>query len=156
MYYIIRNTSHYIAQALVLDLQGEGVNFDNLWSGPGIPFGGSLIMMTLDIFLYACLAYYLDSVIPSTFFFHGDFCDHLKFHCKFQIISAYFIKRIQSQCSLSIKSNVKFDPLGEYGTKKPPWFCFVPGFWCQRKVQRVSANNNISDIYESPTKTCIT
>lgn len=54
-------------QALVLDLQGEGVNFDNLWSGPGIPFGGSLIMMTLDIFLYACLAYYFDSVIPSTF-----------------------------------------------------------------------------------------
>lgn len=50
----------------MLDLQGEGVNFDNLWSGPGIPFGGSLIMMTLDIFLYACLAYYLDSVIPST------------------------------------------------------------------------------------------
>ncbi|XP_025262178.1 ATP-binding cassette sub-family A member 5 isoform X3 [Camponotus floridanus] len=78
-------------KALVLDLQGEGVNFDNLWSGPGIPFGGSLIMMTLDIFLYACLAYYLDSVIPS-----------------------------------------------EYGTKKPPWFCFVPGFWCQRKVQRNS------------------
>ncbi|XP_029171757.1 ATP-binding cassette sub-family A member 5-like isoform X1 [Nylanderia fulva] len=76
-------------KALVLDLQGQGVNFDNLWSGPGIPFGGSLIMMTLDIFLYGWLAYYLDSVIPS-----------------------------------------------EYGTKKPPWFCFVPGFWCKRKVQR--------------------
>ncbi|XP_053988068.1 cholesterol transporter ABCA5-like isoform X2 [Hylaeus volcanicus] len=54
-------------KALVLDLQGEGVNFDNLWSGPGIPFGGSLIMMTLDIFLYACLAYYFDSVIPSEY-----------------------------------------------------------------------------------------
>lgn len=53
----------------MLDLQGEGVNFDNLWSGPGIPFGGSLIMMTLDIFLYGYLAYYLDSVIPSTIFF---------------------------------------------------------------------------------------
>ncbi|XP_020292793.1 ATP-binding cassette sub-family A member 5-like [Pseudomyrmex gracilis] len=76
-------------KALVLDLQGEGVNFDNLWSGPGIPFGGSLIMMTLDIFLYACLAYYFDSVIPS-----------------------------------------------EYGTKRSPWFCFVPRFWCKRKVQR--------------------
>ena len=48
----------------MLDLQGEGVNFENLWSGPGIPFGGSLIMMTLDIFLYGLLAYYLDSVIP--------------------------------------------------------------------------------------------
>ncbi|XP_025262177.1 ATP-binding cassette sub-family A member 5 isoform X2 [Camponotus floridanus] len=87
-------------KALVLDLQGEGVNFDNLWSGPGIPFGGSLIMMTLDIFLYACLAYYLDSVIPS-----------------------------------------------EYGTKKPPWFCFVPGFWCQRKVQRVPSSNGESNSF---------
>ncbi|XP_018316793.1 ATP-binding cassette sub-family A member 5 [Mycetomoellerius zeteki] len=76
-------------KSLVLDLQGEGVNFDNLWSGPGIPFGGSLIMMTLDIFLYGYLAYYLDSVIPS-----------------------------------------------EHGTKRPPWFCFLPGFWCQKKVQR--------------------
>lgn len=56
-----------LLQALVLDLQGEGVNFENLWSGPGIPFGGSLIMMTLDIILYACLAYYFDSVIPSAF-----------------------------------------------------------------------------------------
>ncbi|XP_034182709.1 cholesterol transporter ABCA5 isoform X1 [Osmia lignaria lignaria] len=76
-------------KALVLDLQGEGVNFENLWSGPGIPFGGSLIMMTLDIFLYALLAYYFDSVIPS-----------------------------------------------EYGTKRTPWFCFTPGFWCQRKAPR--------------------
>lgn len=49
----------------MLDLQGEGVNFDNLWSGPDMPFGGSLIMMTLDIFLYGYLAYYLDSVLPS-------------------------------------------------------------------------------------------
>lgn len=48
-----------------MDLSGEGVNFDNLWSGRGIPFGGSLIMMALDIVLYALLAYYLDSVIPS-------------------------------------------------------------------------------------------
>ncbi|XP_012225217.1 cholesterol transporter ABCA5-like isoform X2 [Linepithema humile] len=87
-------------KALVLDLQGEGVNFDNLWSGPGIPFGGSLIMMTLDIFLYGCLAYYLDSVVPS-----------------------------------------------EYGTKKPPWFCFVPGFWCQRKVQRVPSSNGESNSF---------
>ncbi|KAG7209072.1 hypothetical protein KM043_015226 [Ampulex compressa] len=87
-------------KALVLDLQGEGVNFDNLWSGPGIPFGGSLVMMTLDIVLYACLAYYLDSVIPS-----------------------------------------------EYGTKRPPWFCFTPGYWCQRKVQRVPSSNGESNSF---------
>ncbi|KOX68527.1 ATP-binding cassette sub-family A member 5 [Melipona quadrifasciata] len=87
-------------KALVLDLQGEGVNFDNLWSGPGIPFGGSLIMMTLDIILYACLAYYFDSVIPS-----------------------------------------------EYGTKRTPWFCFTPEFWCQRKAPRVPSSNGESNSF---------
>ncbi|XP_076675043.1 cholesterol transporter ABCA5 isoform X2 [Andrena cerasifolii] len=87
-------------KALVLDLQGEGVNFDNLWSGPGIPFGGSLIMMTLDIILYACLAYYFDSVIPS-----------------------------------------------EYGIKRTPWFCFTPGFWCQRKAPRVPSSNGESNSF---------
>lgn len=61
-----------IFQALVLDLSGEGVNFDNLWSGRGIPFGGSLIMMALDIVLYALLAYYLDSVIPSKLLVNWD------------------------------------------------------------------------------------
>lgn len=48
-----------------MELNGEGVNFDNLWSGPGMPFGGSLIMMALDIILYGLIAYYLDCVIPS-------------------------------------------------------------------------------------------
>lgn len=48
-----------------MDLSGKGVTFENLWSGPGMPFGGSLIMMGLDIVLYGFLAYYLDCVIPS-------------------------------------------------------------------------------------------
>lgn len=52
-------------KALVMDLSGTGVNYNNLWSGPGIPFGGSLIMMAFDIALYGLLAYYLDSVVPS-------------------------------------------------------------------------------------------
>ncbi|CAG2053674.1 unnamed protein product [Timema podura] len=54
----------YFYLALVLDLSGDGVSFDNLWSGPGIPFGGSLIMMALDILIYGFLAYYLDCVLP--------------------------------------------------------------------------------------------
>ncbi|XP_014224369.1 ATP-binding cassette sub-family A member 5-like isoform X2 [Trichogramma pretiosum] len=88
-------------KALVLDLQGEGVNFDNLWSGPGIPFGGSLVMMTLDIFLYALLAYYLDSVLPS-----------------------------------------------EYGVKRPPWFCFMPRFWCKKsKAPRAATVNGESNSF---------
>lgn len=55
-------------KALVMDLSGQGVNLDNLWTGPGMPFGGSLIMMALDIVLYGLLAYYMDSVIPSKCF----------------------------------------------------------------------------------------
>lgn len=70
-------------KALVLDLSGNGVSFDNLWAGPGIPFGGSLIMMALDTVLYGFLAYYLDSVIPSE---HGVkrqpwFCFTLNYWC---------------------------------------------------------------------------
>lgn len=56
-------------QALVSDLKGEGVNFNNLWKGPGISFGGSLIMMVVDMLVYGFLAYYLDSVIPSELYF---------------------------------------------------------------------------------------
>ncbi|PSN57079.1 ATP-binding cassette sub-family A member 5 [Blattella germanica] len=86
---LISSTGFALAmdKALVLDLSGDGVSFDNLWSGPGIPFGGSLIMMSLDIVLYGLLAYYLDCVIPS-----------------------------------------------EHGTKRSPWFCFTPGFWCSKKA----------------------
>ena len=50
---------------LVLDISGQGVTLDNLWSGPGIPLGGSILMMAFDIILYAFLSYYLDMVIPS-------------------------------------------------------------------------------------------
>lgn len=52
-------------QALVLDMAGVGVTWDNLWSGPGVPFGGSLIMMAIDTVLYGLFAYWLDAVIPS-------------------------------------------------------------------------------------------
>lgn len=57
---------------LVLDISGQGVTLNNLWSGPGIPIGGSILMMAVDIVLYAALAFYLDSVIPgkyNNFFF---------------------------------------------------------------------------------------
>lgn len=50
---------------LVLDISGQGVTLDNLWNGPGIPLGGSILMMAIDIVLYAALAFYLDCVVPS-------------------------------------------------------------------------------------------
>lgn len=49
-----------------MDLAGEGVNLSNVWNGPDMPFGGSLIMMAVDVVLYGWIAYYLDCVIPST------------------------------------------------------------------------------------------
>lgn len=55
-------------QALLLDMAGEGVTWDNIWNGPGIPFGGSLIMMAFDTVLYGFLAYYLDCVLPSEYY----------------------------------------------------------------------------------------
>lgn len=68
---------------LVLDISGQGVTLDNLWAGPGIPLGGSILMMALDIVLYAGLAFYFDSVWPSE---HGTkqtpcFCFSRKYWC---------------------------------------------------------------------------
>ncbi|XP_026730464.1 ATP-binding cassette sub-family A member 5-like [Trichoplusia ni] len=54
-------------KALVLDMAGVGVTWDNLWTGPGVPFGGSLIMMAIDTVLYGFIAYWLDAVMPSEY-----------------------------------------------------------------------------------------
>ncbi|KAK7058691.1 ATP-binding cassette sub- A member 5 [Halocaridina rubra] len=56
-----------IDKVLVLDLDGSGLNFDNMWKGPGLPFAGSLIMISLDIVIYFTLAFYLDNVVPSDY-----------------------------------------------------------------------------------------
>lgn len=68
---------------LVLDISGQGVTLENLWSGPGIPLGGSILMMAVDIVLYGFLSYYLDMVVPSE---HGTkqkpfFCFMPSFWC---------------------------------------------------------------------------
>ncbi|KXJ73909.1 hypothetical protein RP20_CCG014205 [Aedes albopictus] len=69
---------------LVLDISGQGVTLNNLWTGPGIPIGGSILMLVVDILLYAGLAFYFDSVIPSD---HGTkhrpcFCLSRHYWCK--------------------------------------------------------------------------
>lgn len=50
---------------LLLDISGQRVSLDNLWMGPGIPLGGSMLMIFVDIVLYAALAFYLDCVVPG-------------------------------------------------------------------------------------------
>lgn len=57
---------------------------NNMWTGPGIPLGGSILMLAFDTVLYAIIAYYLDCVIPSE---HGTrmspcFCLSKKFWVK--------------------------------------------------------------------------
>ncbi|XP_030747414.1 ATP-binding cassette sub-family A member 5-like [Sitophilus oryzae] len=70
-------------KALLMDLAGQGVNLSNVWDGPDMPFGGSLIMMAVDVVLYGFIAYYLDNVVPSE---HGVkrspfFCFNPSFWC---------------------------------------------------------------------------
>lgn len=73
---------------LVLDISGQGVTLNNLWSGPGIPLGGSILMMAIDIIIYAFLAFYFDSIIPSDYGtkMHPCFCFTRKYWCNKQII----------------------------------------------------------------------
>ncbi|XP_065201451.1 uncharacterized protein LOC135832246 isoform X2 [Planococcus citri] len=73
-------------KALTMDMSGNGLCFDNLWAGPGLSFGSSLIFLCFDNFLYAILAYYLDLVIPSEYgakkepwFFLNPFCKLFRF-----------------------------------------------------------------------------
>lgn len=62
--------------ALVAELRGRGIHYDTLWEGVsgeegggGMPFGGSLVMMAVDIVVYGVVAYWLDNVVPSD---HGS------------------------------------------------------------------------------------
>ncbi|XP_065570568.1 ABC-type organic anion transporter ABCA8-like [Artemia franciscana] len=54
-------------KALLLDIQGVGLSWSTIWNGPDMPFAGGLIMVSVDIVLYAFLAFYLDNVLPSEF-----------------------------------------------------------------------------------------
>jgi len=56
-----------IDKAIKMDLTGNGLNFSNIWDGPGISFGESLLFMALDGFVYAILAYYFDMILPSEY-----------------------------------------------------------------------------------------
>ncbi|XP_047474330.1 phospholipid-transporting ATPase ABCA3-like [Penaeus chinensis] len=54
-------------KVILFDSSSEGLNFSNVWEGPGLPFAGSLIMISIDICLYLFLAFYLDNVLPSEY-----------------------------------------------------------------------------------------
>jgi len=56
-----------IDKAMAMDLAGHGLHFGNIWDGPGMSFGESLLIMAFDTFTYAILAYYFDMIIPSEY-----------------------------------------------------------------------------------------
>lgn len=56
-----------IDKAMMMDLEGRGLHFDNIWEGQGMSFGESLLIMAIDAFIYAILAYYFDMILPSEY-----------------------------------------------------------------------------------------
>ncbi|XP_044763088.1 ABC transporter A family member 1-like [Coccinella septempunctata] len=102
-------------KALVMELSGEGVSFENLWDGEGISFGGSLIMMALDTVIYGLLAYYLDSVVPSETGIKRSplFCFKPSFWCSKKPVKDYPIANGGSVASLNTgeDGNVDVEPV---------------------------------------------
>ncbi|KAL3270830.1 hypothetical protein HHI36_021350 [Cryptolaemus montrouzieri] len=102
-------------KALVMELSGDGVSFENLWAGEGISFGGSLIMMALDTVIYGLLAYYLDSVVPSENGIKRGplFCFKPSFWCAKKPVRSYPIANGGSVASLNTgeDGNVDVEPV---------------------------------------------
>lgn len=56
-----------IDKILLLDVTAGGLSFDTIWYGPGLPFAGSLIMVSVDVCLYLLLALYFDAIVPTEY-----------------------------------------------------------------------------------------
>ncbi|CAL4074301.1 unnamed protein product, partial [Meganyctiphanes norvegica] len=54
-------------KVILFDFSKGGLNMSNIWEGPGLPFAGSLIMISVDIIIYLALTLYLDAVVPSEY-----------------------------------------------------------------------------------------
>merc|ERR1712142_769821 len=54
-------------KVILFDFSKHGLSISNMWEGPGLPFAGSLIMISVDIIIYLALALYLDAVWPSEY-----------------------------------------------------------------------------------------
>lgn len=92
-----------IDKAMAMDLAGEGIHFGNIWNGPGMSFGESLIIMTFDAFFYAILAYYFDMILPSEYERKQSpwFCFNPSFWCT------------------KVPESIEFDEINRYSVSNP-------------------------------------
>lgn len=110
-----------ILQVIYFDYAANGVNYSSMWDGPGLPFAGSLIMISVDILLYLFLAYYLDNVIPSmAMYFHSDFLSStlsfqflLFWHTEYSYLLLYGGDKAFINVVLQFHMNEKTPPSGE-------------------------------------------
>ncbi|XP_050432298.1 phospholipid-transporting ATPase ABCA3-like [Adelges cooleyi] len=121
-----------IDKAMTMDLDGKGLKFNNIWAGPGIPFGGFLLMMVVDALIYAFLAYYFTMVVPS------------EYGRKRSLL--FFFKQ-SYWCSKPPKS-MEFDEINRYAVSNPD-FEPVP---CSMRDHTAIQITNLCKSYKGSTK----
>lgn len=92
-----------IDKAMSMDLENEGLHFGNIWKGPGISFGESLIILALDAFIYGILAYYFDMVLSSEYE---------------RKQSAWFCFKTSFWCTKTPET-IEFDEINRYSVSNP-------------------------------------
>lgn len=92
-----------IDKAITMDLRGNGLHFGNIWDGPEMSFGESLLIMAFDAFIYAALAYYFDMILPSEY--------ERKQYPWFCFKTSYWCNKIPE--------TIEFDELDRYSISNP-------------------------------------
>jgi len=84
----------------------------------------------------------LRKIVGFTKSYHvKDFEMHLSLSELSELIMDQSVQFYHLSCNIGsfFHKNSVFNFPGEHGTKRSPWFCFTPGFWCHRKsAPRVS------------------
>lgn len=93
-----------IDKAMEMDLVGTGLHFGNMWDGPGMSFGESLIIMLFDAFNYAILAYYFDMILPSEYE---------------RKQSPWFCFKTSFWCTKTPETTIEFDEIDRYSVSNP-------------------------------------
>lgn len=93
-----------IDKAMAMDLAGKGLNFGNVWDGPGMSFGESLLIMAFDALIYATLAYYFYMILPSEYE---------------RKQSPWFCFKTSYWCNKAPVETIEFDELDRYSVTNP-------------------------------------